>query len=263
MRSTARVFNHPIHPALIPFPFAFLIGSFAFDLLGLISGKPGYSQTAAHLVVAGLVTAVLAATAGAVDYVYTVPPHSSGKKRARRHALFNVGAIVLFALAWGLRGLSRPPSGPSLTLQFVGVVSLIYGSLQGGTLVIRNMISVDHRHAQAGRWKEISVPPQKGPMVVATRDELKEGQMKLVRVGNRRVVLARTDTGYAAFDDGCTHRGASLADGVLVGSTVQCLWHGSRFDCASGKAVGGPAKKGVATYRVSEERDGIAITVAD
>jgi nitrite reductase/ring-hydroxylating ferredoxin subunit len=140
-------------------------------------------------------------------------------------------------------------------------MALIYGSLQGGTLVIRNMVSVDHRHAHAGKWRETTLGPRTGPVVVARKDELRDGQMKLVRIGDRRIVLARTDKGYVAFDDRCSHRGASLADGVLIGGTVQCLWHGSRFDCATGKVTGGPARDAISTYKVSEQPDGIAVAL--
>jgi len=79
--------------------------------------------------------------------------------------------------------------------------------------------------------------------------------MKLLRVGDKRVVLARTETGYVAFDDRCTHRGGSLAGGVMVCGTVQCLWHGSQFDVSTGKVKAGPASKEIAVYRV-EEKDG-------
>jgi nitrite reductase/ring-hydroxylating ferredoxin subunit len=51
--------------------------------------------------------------------------------------------------------------------------------------------------------------------------------MKLLRIGDLRIVLGRTSDGYVAFDDRCTHRGGSLAGGVMVDGTVQCLWHGS------------------------------------
>jgi nitrite reductase/ring-hydroxylating ferredoxin subunit/uncharacterized membrane protein len=259
MRAKASLFNHPIHPSLVPFPLAFLIGSLAFDLLGMFTGRGMYSRTAGHLVVAGIATAVLAAAAGFVDYVYSVPPRSTARHRAIRHAAFNLGAVALFAVSWGLRGFGRPPSGPALLLQVLGAAALIYGSLEGGTLVIRNMMSVDHRHAGAGRWKETTLAPTSGPIVVARKDELKEGQMKLIRVGDRRIALARTNGGYAAIDDRCSHRGASLADGVLIGTTVQCLWHGSRFDCQTGKATGGPAQAPVRSYRVAEQGSEIVI----
>jgi nitrite reductase/ring-hydroxylating ferredoxin subunit/uncharacterized membrane protein len=261
VRSKASFRGHPIHPSLIPFPFAFLIGSFLFDLLGWFSESASLWVTASYLVIAGLATAVLAAVPGLVDYIYTVPPHSSGKQRARTHAIANVSSLVLFAAAWSLRGFNAPPTVPSLILQLLGAAALSYGGWQGGVLVTRNMISVDHRHAQAGKWREVTVQPGKGPLIVAAKDELKSGQMKLLRVGDRRLVLARTDDGYTAFDDHCTHRGGSLADGVLIGHTVQCLWHGSQFDCRSGRVACGPAKKPIATYQVSEGRDGIAVTL--
>lgn len=262
MKSKASFRSHPIHPSLIPFPFAFLLGSVVFDLLGWASGTAAFTRTASHLVVAGLVTAVLAAVPGVIDYVYSVPPRSSGKKRALKHAMANVSALVLFALSWGLRGPVRVPSAPAIALELLGAAALLYAGWQGGVLVTRNMISVDHRHAQAGKWNEATVEPgEDGRIVAAKKDELKEGQMKLLRVGDRRIVLARTDKGYAAFDDGCTHRGGSLADGVLIDGIVQCLWHGSRFECATGKVAGGPAKKAIGTYTVAEDKSGIVITL--
>ena len=43
------------------------------------------------------------ASQGAVDYFRTVPPNSSGKRRATRHALANVSATLLFGVAWLMR----------------------------------------------------------------------------------------------------------------------------------------------------------------
>ena len=53
-----------------------------------------------------------------------------------------------------------------------------------------------------------------------------------------------------AIDDTCTHRGCSLGDGKLYGSTVQCACHGSRFDVTSGAVVRGPAEDPVRNYPV-------------
>jgi nitrite reductase/ring-hydroxylating ferredoxin subunit len=78
----------------------------------------------------------------------------------------------------------------------------------------------------------------------------------------KRVVLARTEDGYAAFDDHCPHRGASLADGVIISGQVQCPWHGSQFDVRTGAVVNGPAEEGIGTYFV-EERGGKVILHLD
>jgi len=74
-------------------------------------------------------------------------------------------------------------------------------------------------------------------------------------VDGKRIVLARTAKGYAAFSDGCTHKGGSLADGAMICGTVQCPWHGSQFDVSTGAVKAGPAEKGIDVYTV-RERDG-------
>jgi uncharacterized membrane protein len=45
MRSKASYKGHPIHPTLIPFPFAFLYGAFFFDLAGRLTGRPSWWTT--------------------------------------------------------------------------------------------------------------------------------------------------------------------------------------------------------------------------
>jgi nitrite reductase/ring-hydroxylating ferredoxin subunit len=83
--------------------------------------------------------------------------------------------------------------------------------------------------------------------------------MKLLHVGHQRIVLARTDKGFVAFEDHCTHRGGSLADGVLICDTVQCPWHGSQFDVRTGAARSGPAGEGIHVYRVEERGDEVCL----
>jgi nitrite reductase/ring-hydroxylating ferredoxin subunit/uncharacterized membrane protein len=251
MRSVASFKSHPLHPALIPFPFAFLTGAFLFDVAGVIAGRPAWWATGSHLAIAGVVAALVAAVPGAVDYFRSVPPHSSGKDRATRHALANLGATALFAAAWWLRGGADVQPSPALmAIEAVGVGLLFVGGWMGGTLVFRNQIGVDHRYAGAGRWSEERVRAGAEPVAVARTDELAPNQMKLVHLNGQRIVLGRTDEGWVAFDDRCPHRGASLADGALMCGTVQCPWHGSQFDVDTGGVREGPAEKGVRTYEV-------------
>jgi nitrite reductase/ring-hydroxylating ferredoxin subunit/uncharacterized membrane protein len=254
MRSRASYKGHPIHPALIPFPFAFLWGAFAFDLLGVWFDRPGWWTTGGHLAAAGIVTALIAAIPGAMDYLRTVPPRSTGKRRATRHAIVNLSAVALFALVCWLRGdTSVAPDPVLLGIEALAVGLLTAGGWMGGTLVNRNQIGVDHRYAGAGKWKESRAERRPGePPVLARVDELEVDQMKLVHVNGGRIVLGRTEEGYVAFEDHCTHRGGSLADGSLICGTVQCPWHGSQFDVRTGAARAGPAKEAIRTYRVEE-----------
>lgn len=70
------------------------------------------------------------------------------------------------------------------------------------------------------------------------------------RSKDRRITLANVAGTLFAIDDTCTHRGCSLGDGKLDGSTLQCACHGSRFDVTTGEVVRGPAEDPVRSYPV-------------
>ena len=264
MRSFANFKGHPSHPALIPFPFAFLTGAFVAHAVGVVFNQPSFWTTGGYLTIAGVATALVAAIPGFLDYLYTVPPESSGKRRATRHMLAMLTVVVLFAVSLAFRdGSNTVAPTLVLVLQGAGAVLLLVGAWLGGTLVSRNQISVDHRYANAGKWNEARLTTSGAPTLVVARDgELQVDQMKLLHVDGRRIVLARTDGGYAAFDDHCTHRGASLADGVMICGTVQCPWHGSQFDAHTGAVKAGPAKKDIGVYEVELRGSEVLLHVA-
>jgi len=251
MRSRASIKSHPIHPMLVSFPFAFLTGAFLFNVAGRWFRKPELGQTGQHLTAAGVGAGLLAAVPGAIDYFATIPPKSSASERATKHAIANVTALTLFGLSWALRRGPRA-TGATLTTQAAGLGLISVGGWMGGTLVYRNQIGVDHRYANAGKWNEESTRSTGSPLAVAGESDLQVNQMRLVHAGESRVVVARTEEGYAAFDDRCTHKGGPLSDGVLICGTVQCPWHGSQFDVTTGEVKCGPAKKKIATHRVEE-----------
>jgi uncharacterized membrane protein len=83
MRSRASIKGHPIHPALIPFPFAFLFGSVGFDVAGVLWDHSSLWTTGAYLALCGVAAALLAAIPGFIDYLFTVPPNSPGRSGRR------------------------------------------------------------------------------------------------------------------------------------------------------------------------------------
>ncbi|HWR49473.1 MAG TPA: DUF2231 domain-containing protein [Bryobacteraceae bacterium] len=252
MRSKVHISSHPVHPMLIPFPLAFLSGACVADVIAKSTSSSDWARIGSILSKAGIVGGLVAGAAGFADYLYTVPPASSAKKRATKHMLANVGALKLFTAATMAR---RKPSKPlplwALLAETAGFALLGIGGWLGGTLVYRNQIGVDHRYARAGKWKEASITAEPGEAVVVAREgELEPNQMKLMRVNGKRIVLARTETGYTAFDDRCTHKGGSLAGGVMAENTVTCPWHGSQFDVATGAVKSGPAEQPIHVYPV-------------
>jgi uncharacterized membrane protein/nitrite reductase/ring-hydroxylating ferredoxin subunit len=257
MRSKASYAGHPIHPMLIPFPFALLTGAFFFDLGAWWLGNMDIAFVGRYLTVAGIAMGFVAAVPGAIDYFGAVPPQSSGKARATKHALANVSALVLFGISYFLRE-DGEASLSTLGAELLGFVLLSIGGYMGGTLVFRNQIGVDHRYANAGKWQESHAAAGAGSPVIADSGDLELDQLKLVHVGGsrqglpHRIALGKTDDGFHAFDDRCTHKGGPLSDGVLICGIVQCPWHGSQFDVKTGEVKCGPAKKKISTHAVEE-----------
>lgn len=249
MKSRAQLKSHPIHPILVSFPIAFFTGAFLSDVIFAVTNREFFGQMAYYLTAGGIGFALLAAIPGIIDYVSVVPPQSSAKKRATKHALLNVGMLLIFTTAFLLRRTTDTDILVILLLEGVAVVLMTIAGWLGGTLVYRNQIGVDHRYADAGRWKEETITAE-GRIELKDLHELGINQMKLLHVDGKRIVIGRTESGFVAFDDHCTHRGGSLADGALICGTVQCPWHGSQFDVKTGAVNAGPAKEPIPTYRI-------------
>lgn len=256
MRSRAHLKTHPLHPILVGFPIAFFTGTLVFDLLGLLNESAAHHRTAQHLLIAGIGTALAAAIPGVIDYLYVVPPQSSAKNRASIHAFLNVCMLTLFGTALVYR-LTSHNAEPMVYLLLEGgaLIIMFTAGWMGGTLVHRNQIGVDHRYAFAGKWRELHADAEQGKVKLGTIKDLKRDQMILVHTSGKRIVLGRANHGFVAFDDRCTHKGASLAGGMMICGTVQCPWHGSQFDVTSGEVKAGPATASIPTYETEVIND--------
>jgi NADPH-dependent 2,4-dienoyl-CoA reductase/sulfur reductase-like enzyme/nitrite reductase/ring-hydroxylating ferredoxin subunit len=85
--------------------------------------------------------------------------------------------------------------------------------------------------------------------------ELADGAMIVGHLGGEEVLLARRGEEVFAIGATCTHYGAPLVDGLLVGDTVRCPWHHACFSLRTGEAVRAPALTPAACWR-TEQRDG-------
>ena len=251
MKSKASIKSHPLHPILVCFPIAFFTGTVIADFCRIILDNPQLAYTASLLNIAGIVGAVLAAIPGIIDFVNTVPPKSSGKKRAARHGMTNSLMLVIFIFVWFKRDDPGFNSNLLLALEIFAWILMGIAGWMGGTLVYRNQIGVDVRYAHAGKWKEESFE-QSATIDIGSNDMLKVNQMKLLHIGDKRIVIGRTETKYVAFNDRCTHKGGSLAAGSMICGTVQCPWHGSQFNCETGGVTAGPAHESIHTYTIAE-----------
>lgn len=96
---------------------------------------------------------------------------------------------------------------------------------------------------------------------VASLDDLPDdGVLAVTLPSGTRVCLVRCGSVISAFLDECPHQGMPLSAGeVLPDGTLECLWHGARFDCRTGAVRRGPAEEDVRTFEVRVEEGAIFV----
>jgi 3-phenylpropionate/trans-cinnamate dioxygenase ferredoxin component len=80
-------------------------------------------------------------------------------------------------------------------------------------------------------------------------------------VADEQIAVFRTDAGVYAIADRCSHAEASLSEGELFGTEVECPRHGAEFDITSGKPMSLPATKPVRTYPVTIEDGDVLVGI--
>jgi 3-phenylpropionate/trans-cinnamate dioxygenase ferredoxin subunit len=88
-----------------------------------------------------------------------------------------------------------------------------------------------------------------------------EGVGWRVELIDHRVAVFLVDGVLFAIGDLCSHAEASLSEGEIVGTEVECPRHGSIFDLSTGEALSLPATKPVPVYRVWVEDGGVFLGV--
>ena len=101
---------------------------------------------------------------------------------------------------------------------------------------------------------------------VATLDQLPPGTLLGVEMPDGlKICLANTEDGeiYAVIDR-CSHRDFPMANGSLHGGeTIECAWHGARFDLKTGRALRLPAIKPLKTFDVKVDGNDILVAEND
>lgn len=75
-----------------------------------------------------------------------------------------------------------------------------------------------------------------------------------------QVVLMNVAGEICALRDECPHQQYALSAGELLDDgTIECVWHGARFDCRTGAVCNPPAVDDVQTYAVRVENGRICV----
>ncbi|GAA1588099.1 hypothetical protein GCM10009789_47040 [Kribbella sancticallisti] len=170
MESRAKVAGHSVHPVLIVYPLGLLSTAVVFDVLHLITDRPGFAVAAAYTMAAGLIGGVVAGAFGLVDWL-AVPKGTRARRIGALHGLTNVVVLILFAISWLVRNGNDgwDPGWVAIILGFVGLLLSGGAGWLGGELVERLGVGV-HKGANPDAPSSLSGWPatktsEKGPRI--------------------------------------------------------------------------------------------------
>jgi uncharacterized membrane protein len=141
-KSSAQIAGHPIHPMLVPFPIAFLVGTFVSDIVFSGTRDTFWATASYWLLAAALVMAALAAIAGLIDFL--------GESRIRTlraawyHMVGNVVAVVLSLANFCLR-YENGITGSYPTVLWISLavtLLLLFNGWKGWELVYRHRVGI-------------------------------------------------------------------------------------------------------------------------
>ncbi|XP_069471490.1 apoptosis-inducing factor 3-like isoform X4 [Ambystoma mexicanum] len=102
-------------------------------------------------------------------------------------------------------------------------------------------------------------------MAKITRDlcnetDLQDGEMREFDVEGHPVLLVKNNGTFSAVGSKCTHYGAPLVKGVLVGDRVRCPWHGACFNIKSGDIEEYPGLDSLPCFKVTVNNGKVTIS---
>jgi nitrite reductase (NADH) small subunit/3-phenylpropionate/trans-cinnamate dioxygenase ferredoxin subunit len=111
------------------------------------------------------------------------------------------------------------------------------------------------------RFGNLKKPKREGQTVTVGRAaDVPPGRGATVELLNgTELALYNINGEFYAVENFCPHKGAPLADGRLCEHTVECDWHGWRFDVRTGECL--TNRSSVETYEVIIEDGWIKIRI--
>ncbi len=219
--------GEPLHVVLTDVPIGAWTVTIIFDALDLIRKRREFSLAADTSLAVGLLGAAGAAFTGITDWSDVDPP---ARRLGLIHGLLNVGVTALFATSFFLRKRNSRTGGRVSAALGYGLMSL--SAHLGGKMVYEHRVGVDRTAGESFPDDFTAILAESKLAESTPTRAMHEGvPILLVRRGQRIFALAET----------CSHFSGPLSEGKLVGDSIECPYHASRFALDDGHVTNGPA----------------------
>ena len=228
--------GHSLHAAITDFAIGALLSVTVLDLLRL-------DAAADALLVFGVLAMVAAAVTGIADYTDT---DGQARVRATVHNTVMVASLVAYATSLYIRLGAPVDRTPAIVLGVIAAVLLTVGAYVGGEVVyaLGNMIDRHAWRRGADKWVTVDI------------SAVKDAEPSRVMAGEHPILVVRYGETVFAMDEMCAHAGAPLSEGKIVDRQIECPWHGSRYELATGYRKRGPTTFDQPRYDVRRTKNG-------
>ncbi|MFT3859055.1 MAG: DUF2231 domain-containing protein [Aquabacterium sp.] len=145
MESRVKLLGHPVHQMLIVFPLGLLGASVVFDLLHRLTDLPSMAPVAYWTMAGGLLSGVLAAPFGTIDWL-AIPKGTRAKAVGALHGGGNVLVLLLFLGSWLSRHAhDMAATNAATAMSLAGLALAMVTAWLGGELVDRLGIGVSEQ----------------------------------------------------------------------------------------------------------------------
>jgi nitrite reductase/ring-hydroxylating ferredoxin subunit/uncharacterized membrane protein len=219
--------GEPLHVVLKDVPIGAWTVAITFDALDLIRNRREFSLAADTSLAIGLMGAAGAAVTGITDWSDVDPP---ARRLGLIHGLLNIGVTALFATSLVLRKRKLRTGGRVSAALGYGLLSL--SAHLGGKMVYEHRVGVDRTAGE--------VFP-KDFLAVLAESKLDDNKPTRAIYDGVSILLVRRGQRIFAMAETCSHFSGPLSEGKLVGDSIVCPYHASRFALDDGCVLDGPA----------------------
>jgi nitrite reductase/ring-hydroxylating ferredoxin subunit len=174
-----------------------------------------------------LVGAAGAVVTGMTDWSDVDPP---ARRLGFIHGLLNVGGTALFLTSLLLRKNKSRRAGR--TVAVLGYAVMAYAAHLGGKMVYVHRVGVDRTDGEVFPNEFVPVLPESG---------LEDDKPTRVMHDGVPILIVRRGDHLFAMAETCSHFSGPLSEGKLVGDSIVCPYHFSRFALEDGRVLDGPA----------------------
>ena len=219
--------GEPLHVVLKDVPTGAWTVAMVFDVLDLALDRPEFAVAADASVTIGIAGAAGVTLAGVTDWSDVDPP---ARRLGLVHGLLNLGGTALFVTSLLLRRKKSRTKGRILGA--LGYAVMAYASHLGGKMVYKHRVGVDRTSGQVFPDNFVAVLPE---------STLADGKPARAMYQGLPILIVRRGPSLFALADTCSHSGGPLSEGKLVGDSIVCPYHSSRFALENGRVLDGPA----------------------